>query len=220
MPTSTRFRLAPCSAALMLLFSASVWSGDKGKLEENPYKLQLQNAADYRLLGSEAGNTAQETVLPATLAGKPYAREIAAAAKASKLDPALVHALIHAESRHRKDAVSNKGAIGLMQLMPATAQRFGVDQPDKVPANLKAGTRYLRLLLDRFDGRLDLALAAYNAGEGAVTRYGGIPPYAETQAYVPAVLENYTAWRKGSHVHYMDGTVMEAKPAIDARMMR
>lgn len=218
MPTSTRFRLAPCSAALMLLFSASVWSADKGKPEENPYKLQLRNAGDYRLLGHT--DTAAEAALPATLAGKPYAREIEAAAKASKLDPVLVHALIHAESRHRKDAISPKGAIGLMQLMPATAQRFGVDQPDKVPANLRAGTRYLRLLLDRYDGRLDLALAAYNAGEGAVTRYGGIPPYAETQAYVPAVLENYTAWRKDSHVHYMDGTVMEAKPAIDARMMR
>ena len=218
MPTSTRFRLAPCSAALMLLLSASVWSGDKGKIEENPYKLQLPQAGDYHLLGTV--DTGSETALPAALAGKPYAREIAAAAKASNIDPILVHALIHAESRHRKDAISPKGAIGLMQLMPATAQRFGVDQPDKVPANLKAGTRYLRVLLDRFNGRLDLALAAYNAGEGAVTRYGGIPPYAETQAYVPAVLENYAAWRKGSQTHYMDGTVIEVQPAGNARMMR
>lgn len=216
MPT----RLTPCCTALMLLFSASAWSGDREKPEENPYKLQLQNSEDYRYRLPGSADTTPETALPLTLADKPYAREIAAAAKASKLDPILVHALIHAESRHRKDAISTKGAIGLMQLMPATAQRFGVDQPDKVSANLKAGTRYLRLLIDRFDGRLDLALAAYNAGEGAVARYGGIPPYAETQAYVPAVLENYAAWRKGSHVHYMDGTVMEGKPAIDARRMR
>ena len=218
MPISARPRLAPCYTALMLLFSMPAWSGGKDKPEENPYKLQLKSAGDYRLQGNEG--TTPEAALPSTLTNKPHAREIEAAAKASQLDPILVHALIHAESRHRKDAISNKGAVGLMQVMPATAQRFGIDRPDKVQANLKAGTQYLRLLLDRYDGRLDLALAAYNAGEGAVSRYQGIPPYAETRAYVPAVLENYATWRNGSHVRYMDGTVMETKPSTGASMLR
>lgn len=202
----------------MLLFSTPGWCGGQNKPEKNPYKLQLGNAGDYRLQG--AADTQAVATLPSALTDKPYAREIEAAAKASQLDPILIHALIHTESRHRKDALSNKGAVGLMQVMPATAQRFGIDQPQKVQANLKAGTQYLRLLLDRFDGRLDLALAAYNAGEGAVQRYRGIPPYAETRAYVPAVLENYTAWRNGTHVNYMDGTVMETHPSVDTRMMR
>lgn len=94
-------------------------------------------------------------------------------------------------------ARSHKGAIGLMQLLPATAARYGVPNPAKSPeANLRAGTRYLRDLIELFGGRIDLALAAYNAGENAVLRYGErIPPYRETLKYVPAVLEKYREWQ-------------------------
>jgi soluble lytic murein transglycosylase-like protein len=201
----------------LLSWQAAEAGGGKAQQgHDNPYKLQLKNAGDYRLNGSMAASS----TVPAELAAMPYAREIEKAARASRLDPVLIHALIHVESRHQKDAVSSKGAVGLMQVLPATAQRFGVSQPAAVDSNLKAGTQYLRALLDRFDQRLDLALAAYNAGEGVVERYQGIPPYAETQAYVPAVLGSYSHWRKGQHVRYADGARTDSKSADSALMMR
>ncbi|HNH35744.1 MAG TPA: lytic transglycosylase domain-containing protein, partial [Rhodocyclaceae bacterium] len=126
------------------------------------------------------------------MADKPFSREVEVFSREAKVDPALVHAIIHVESRHRQNAVSPKGALGLMQVMPATAQRYGVRTAAKsADENLKAGTRYLKDLMDMFDGKLDLVLAAYNAGEGAVMRYKAIPPYKETRAYVPAVLAKY-----------------------------
>lgn len=112
-------------------------------------------------------------------------------ALARGLDPELVHAVVRAESAYRPDAVSAKGAIGLMQVMPATGRRFGVSDLELPENNLKAGTTYLRHLLDLFDN-VPLALAAYNAGEGAVIRSGNqIPPYRETQGYVQGILRDY-----------------------------
>jgi len=130
------------------------------------------------------------------LADLPFARDIALAATAATLDPALVHAVIYVESRYRQNAVSPKGAIGLMQVLPDTAARYGIKDPSRSPqVNLKAGTLYLRDLLRMFNNRMDLALAAYNAGEGAVMRYSNrIPPYRETQLYVKAVLAKYEEW--------------------------
>ena len=181
----------PTRASVALLLAQACLCGAV-HADGDPYRLQLPQRADYRLHGADAGlNREMQTALDK----KPHAREIRAAAVASRLDPALVHALIHVESRHRQDAVSARGAIGLMQVLPATALRFGVEKPAQVRDNLRAGTRYLRMLLDRYDQRLDLALSAYNAGEGAVERYGGMPPYAETQRYVPAVLSAYRHWR-------------------------
>jgi hypothetical protein len=95
--------------------------------------------------------------------------------------------VIAVESEFDQWAVSSKGARGLMQLMPATARRFGVADPFDARANIFAGTQYLRILLDQFNGDMTLALAAYNAGENAVLRYGGIPPYRETRGYVSKV---------------------------------
>lgn len=116
---------------------------------------------------------------------------IGAAARHSQLDPALIEAVVRVESGFNAAARSPKGAQGLMQLMPATARRYGVDDPFDPAQNLIGGARYLRDLLDRF-ATLPLALAAYNAGEGAVERHGNaIPPYAETIAYVPKVLAHY-----------------------------
>lgn len=131
------------------------------------------------------------------LANQPFSREIALAAAAASLDPALVHAVIFVESHYRQNAVSPKGAIGLMQVLPDTAARYGVKDPSRsAKVNIKAGTLYLRDLLRMFDNRMDLALAAYNAGEGAVLRYSGkIPPYRETQLYVRAVLAKYNEWQ-------------------------
>lgn len=100
----------------------------------------------------------------------------------------LVEAVVAIESAGNPSAVSPKGAMGLMQLMPATAARFGVTDPFDAEESLEGGCAYLRWLLDRFDGSVALALAGYNAGEGAVERHGGIPPFEETRAYVRSVL--------------------------------
>lgn len=110
---------------------------------------------------------------------------------AQNLDPKLVKALIQVESGYNLRALSNKGAMGLMQLMPATASLLDVRNPYDADDNLRGGTRYLRQMLDRFAGRVELALSAYNAGPGAVERHGGIPPYAETRAYVRRILTLY-----------------------------
>lgn len=115
---------------------------------------------------------------------------IARAARRHGLPAALVKAVVKAESNFQPHALSDKGAQGLMQLMPATAQDLGVDHPFTPEENVAGGTRYLRAMYDRF-GDWSHALAAYNAGPGAVDRFGGIPPYAETQQYVERVLHYY-----------------------------
>ncbi|HEX5760109.1 MAG TPA: lytic transglycosylase domain-containing protein [Thermoanaerobaculia bacterium] len=116
----------------------------------------------------------------------PYADLIVAAARKHGVNPQIVAALIRAESAFRPRAVSHKGARGLMQLMPATARRFGVETKELFhpERNLEAGIAYLRWLMDRFPNDLPRVLAAYNAGEGAVERYKGVPPYRETREYV------------------------------------
>ena len=110
----------------------------------------------------------------------------------NSVDPLLLYAIMHQESTFKARAMSNKGARGLMQLMPGTAARFGVTSIWDPKQNIEGGTRYLRFLLDKFDGDIKLALAGYNAGEGAVMKYGlKIPPYAETQEYVRRIGRRY-----------------------------
>lgn len=124
-----------------------------------------------------------------------YAADIVAVAQAYRLEPALLHAVISAESAYDPLAVSRAGAMGLMQLMPATAERFGVSNAFDPLANLHGGARYLRQLLDQFQ-QLSLALAAYNAGENRVVNSGyTIPPIPETQTYVSRVLDYYDRYR-------------------------
>lgn len=118
-----------------------------------------------------------------------YRQEIAAAAAQFGVDEAIVRAIIHAESAYNPNALSRVGAQGLMQLMPATARRFGVSNPFEPAQNIRGGVQYLAWLLKRFNGDLTLAAAGYNAGEGAVDRYKGVPPYGETQRYVVRVAQ-------------------------------
>jgi soluble lytic murein transglycosylase-like protein len=114
------------------------------------------------------------------------------------VDPVLLYAIMHRESSFRRMAVSPKGARGLMQLMPGTAARFGVSNIFDPRQNIEGGARYVRFLLDTFDGDVRLALAGYNAGEGAVMKYGGVPPYSETQEYVRRIYERYALMRDPS----------------------
>ena len=107
------------------------------------------------------------------------------------VDPRFIHAVIQQESQYDPKATSPVGAKGLMQLMPATAKRFDCDDPKDEKCNVEAGTRYLAWLLKRFNGDVSLALAGYNAGEGAVDKYKGVPPYHETQNYVKKIVANY-----------------------------
>jgi soluble lytic murein transglycosylase-like protein len=116
---------------------------------------------------------------------------IAESATRNGVDPLLLYSIMHRESSFRRMAVSPKGARGLMQLMPGTAARFGVANIFDPRQNIEGGARYVRFLLDMFDGDVRLALAGYNAGEGAVVKYGGVPPYSETQEYVRRIMERY-----------------------------
>jgi len=118
------------------------------------------------------------------------------AAQRHHLDTALLAAVVHVESGGNPQAVSPAGAQGLTQLIPATAQRFGVRDLFDPAQSLDGAAKYLRGLLGQFGGDVSKALAAYNAGEGNVKKYGGIPPFAETQAYVPAVLAAYDTYRQ------------------------
>ena len=107
------------------------------------------------------------------------------------VDPRFIHAVIWQESKYKVAARSHAGAQGLMQLMPATAKRFGCAHPDDPAENVEAGTKYLNWLLRRFAGNVELALAGYNAGEGSVDKYAGVPPYNETQNYVKIISQRY-----------------------------
>jgi soluble lytic murein transglycosylase-like protein len=128
-----------------------------------------------------------------------YAGYIQEAAQANNVEPALIRAVIAAESGYDSFARSSKGAVGLMQLMPETARRYSVRNRLDPAQNIHGGTRYLRDLLRMFDNDLRLAVAAYNAGEEAVVKYGNrIPPYRETAEYVPRVMGYYRKFRAGS----------------------
>ena len=126
-----------------------------------------------------------------------FQQAIAAAAQATGLDPRLLAAVAEQESGGDANAVSPVGAEGLMQLMPGTAQALGMQDPFNPTQNAIGGATYLKEMLQQFQGSLPLALAAYNAGPGAVQEYGGIPPYPETEAYVRGVLSSYQAAMDG-----------------------
>lgn len=156
---------------------------DKSLVSGSPFRLEISRS-EYRLANVQRDGNIRKDRLRAMIDRH---------ADAKKIDSVLVHAVIRAESAYRVDAVSPKGAVGLMQVMPMTGKRFGVGDLASPENNLQAGTAYLRYLLDRFDN-LPLALAAYNAGEGAVIRAGHrIPDHPETRNYVQGIMRNYKA---------------------------
>lgn len=156
----------------------------------------LHLLARIRTIESRFGINLAPVPPPRTARGAPgaFGDIIESAARRYGLDPALVRAIIEAESGFNPQATSPRGAAGLMQLMPATQAALGVRNPYDPAQNVEAGVRYLAGLVRRF-GDVAIALAAYNAGPNAVQRYGGIPPYAETRAYVNRVLETWKALR-------------------------
>ena len=121
------------------------------------------------------------------MAGDSISEVIARYAQTFNLEEALIKAVIKVESDYNPKAVSSRGAQGMMQLIPGTARDMQVSDPFNPDENIRGGSRYLRLMLDEFDGNLELALAAYNAGPGSVRRHGGVPPFKETQQYIERV---------------------------------
>lgn len=167
-------------------------------IEDDTVAIHLSDRAGdrhARLLSGTAATQAPPGAAARLAHERPAARRAAVdnivqqAAVDHALDPELLHAVIAVESGYSTRAVSRRGALGLMQLMPATAREYGVTDPFDADQNIRAGALHLRRLLDQFNHDMRLALAAYNAGAGAVQRYGhSVPPFAETMAYVPRVL--------------------------------
>lgn len=157
---------------LLCLISSISYAGDMYSVSEPVLSMAGANAVNGKL--------------------SKYESEIVSNSREIGIDPLLVKAIIHTESKFNSKAVSPKGAYGLMQLMPSTASMYNVDRT--VPYdNVKGGLLYLKYLLDKYDIRI--ALAAYNAGEGAVSKYGGIPPYKETRDYVKKVITRYNFYK-------------------------
>lgn len=157
--------------------------------ENDHYQLMLASPAETQ---PQVHRAAQPDARWLLSHSSQYDSLIDSAARAQTLQPALVRALIVVESGFNPRAVSKKGAVGLMQLLPSTARRYGVKDPYDPSENVRAGAHYLRDLLARYHSNVELALAAYNAGEDAVERYGRqIPPFPETLNYVPSVLAVY-----------------------------
>lgn len=162
--------------------------GQSGRLEVTNEGTRFSQRSRPAPRSSSIVHADRQAQTPRRLPPLELSELIHSAALANDLDPALVEAVIQAESAWNVRAVSRKGALGLMQIMPATARDLSLDQPFDAAENIRAGTEYLRRMLDLFDGDVVLALAAYNAGPTTVSTYGGVPPYRETVSYVRRVL--------------------------------
>jgi soluble lytic murein transglycosylase-like protein len=186
---------SPARAEIALLRNGMTFKVASRRTEGASVYLELKGGGEIGFPESELRGFVPDEVMdevePGAAAGGDLRALAIEAAQRHGLDPALVLAVVGVESAFRSDAVSPKGAQGLMQLMPATAASLGVSDPLDPAANLDGGTRHLGSLLERYHGNLVKALAAYNAGAGAVDRHGGVPPFAETRTYVGKVLDRY-----------------------------
>ncbi len=190
MPVLTRTALT-LTAVLVSFMWTSEGQADTYRLVDSDGAVHLTNAPTdprYRGLPVVSG-TATGWLRMSETSHNQYATEIKEIASRHGVDPTLVESVIRAESAFNPTAVSRTGARGLMQLMPKTAMALGVRDSFNPRENIEGGVRHLRYLLDRYPGNVSLAVAAYNAGEGAVDQHRGIPPYAETQQYVQRVLQ-------------------------------
>jgi soluble lytic murein transglycosylase-like protein len=178
------------------------------------FATQLSSASAAGAPAATASASAASAVTAASElpAGTPFASEITAAAKRNGVDPALLAGLVKQESNFNPDAGSPAGAQGLTQLMPATAASLGVSNVHDPAQALEGGAKYLRQQLDHFHGDVARALAAYNAGPGAVERFGGVPPYAETQEYVRRVQANAAEYRMTGSTP--GATALSASPSV------
>ena len=183
MPTrlSPRLRLATASAAALLSCATTAAA------QSVPSRFAYTRSDAGTVIISDQGFTAPASAAVRPQRGSEFDAIIDDHARAQGLSPVLVRAVIEAESAFNPRAVSRVGAMGLMQLMPGTAKDLGVADPFDPVDNIRGGTKYLRALLDRFGGDVRLALAAYNAGPGAVERYDNVPPYRETRNYVAKI---------------------------------
>jgi hypothetical protein len=199
----------PASAEIVYLTSQKTVSIKAHRIEGDLVVLTMRNGGEVtcdrslieKILPDEVPYVAPKTeqaasaqdapavfvIDPSVLQQTPYGEVIAAVSEAHGVDPMLVRALIQVESNYRPRARSHKGAMGLMQLMPATAREYKLRNPYDPKANIAAGVKHLKSLIDRL-GSSELALAAYNAGEGAVKKFNGVPPYRETRNYVTKIL--------------------------------
>src|SRR5688572_95387 len=205
-------KLRFAAAAVVLLAAPSAWAeiavlvnGQTLKItarrvEADRIYLSLKDGGEVGLLAAEIRGFVPDEVIDEVLAPAPAGTDLralaVAAAQRHGLDPNLVLAVVGVESGFQPDAISHKGAQGLMQLMPGTARELGVTDALDPAQNLDGGTRYLRMLVAQYGGDLGRALAAYNAGPGAVARYRGIPPYRETHHYITRVLKQYQSARR------------------------
>ena len=201
------FSAAPCSADIYRYIDENGGVHFSDVRVDARYELFMKTRpAAAETAPASAQDGVQAASLTAAAAAKPsfrptkvnarFADMVAKVAAEQKIDPALMHAVITVESAYNPKAKSPKGATGLMQIMPDTGKRYGVTDLLNPIKNLTAGAKYLKDLLAMFGNDMRLAVAAYNAGEGAVMRNGNnIPPYKETQAYVPRVLQYYESYR-------------------------
>ncbi|HEX8846330.1 MAG TPA: lytic transglycosylase domain-containing protein [Pyrinomonadaceae bacterium] len=186
-PHFRSFKFAPF--ALIALFAFTNLTGILFNRAYAP-SVQAREAVENRVPAAEK----EDDYIPAdvpTSGDRQLDLIILRAGERHGVDPRFLHAVIWQESKYKVRARSHVGAQGLMQLMPATARRFGCEDVHDPAANIEAGTKYLRWLLKRFNGNVSLALAGYNAGEGAVDKYNGVPPYNETQNYVRIITGRY-----------------------------
>ena len=187
-------------AEIAVLANGQLLKVTSRRVEADRIYLSLKDGGEVGIVPAElrgfVPDEVADEVLAPMAAGTDVRAMAIAAARRHGLDPNLVLAVVGVESDFQPAAVSHKGAQGLMQLMPATARELGVTDALDPAQNLDGGTRYLRMLMAQYGGDLGKALAAYNAGPGAVKRHGGVPPYRETHHYIDRVLKRYRSARR------------------------
>jgi soluble lytic murein transglycosylase-like protein len=187
-------------AEIAVLANGQLLKVTSRRVEADRIYLSLKDGGEVGIVPADLRGFVPDEVVDEVLAPMAAGTDVRAlaiaAAQRHGLDPNLVLAVVGVESAFQPDAVSHKGAQGLMQLMPATARELGVTDALDPAQNLDGGTRYLRMLMAQYGGDLGKALAAYNAGPGAVKRHGGVPPYRETHHYINRVLKRYQGARR------------------------